>query len=87
MARRNRKKNHLRELTLHRIREDRRLKRLSIKYDPDKLPGSQHALKLNKQFQQTAPTLGKTTITLPKRMNFGDDIDETIAVIDKYTRK
>lgn len=83
MARISRKRTHKRELRLHRIREKHRLSRLNVKYDPDKPAGDQHVLKLNKNFKSVPPVRGKKVITLPKRMNFGDDIVETINVINR----
>lgn len=87
MPSKNHKRKHIREITLHRIREKHRLSRLNVQYNPNKELVEHHVQKVNKSFKNIKPVRGKTTITLPTRMNFGDDIAETIEVINKIHKE
>lgn len=83
MQTKSRKKKLKREKTLHSKREEHRLSRLDIRYNPNKpLPGQEHTPKLNRNFRITKPIRGKKIINFPKRMNFGDDKQNTINLIN-----
>lgn len=83
MTQNRQKRKHESEVLLHRTREKHRLSRLNVKYNPNKPNSTGHILKLNKKFKCITPKFGKVTINLPKRMNFGDDINETVDTINK----
>lgn len=76
------KRRRLREVRLQKLREAHRLARLNVKYNPNKQLIGKHTPRLNERFKEKAPIRGRKIISLPMRMNFGDDIEDTVSSIN-----
>ena len=76
-----RDKRLLRERRLHRIREARRISRLGVVYNPNKEVGV-HNPTINKRFKAIDPTRGKIVLPFPRRMNFRENLEETLVFFE-----
>ncbi|TVO70880.1 hypothetical protein FHP88_15615 [Sedimenticola selenatireducens] len=81
-----RKKRLLREQVLQRIREKRRIARLDVIYNPNKV-STEHRPLVNRKYSPHEPTRGRAVLKFPKKMNFRGDIDETIYFLDKLKKE
>ncbi len=77
-----RKQFLIRERRLHRIREEKRLARLAVSYNPDKFLSKDYP-NINKKFEVTEPSQGKIIISFPRRMNFREDLDPTLEFLNQ----
>ncbi|MEJ1353119.1 MAG: hypothetical protein RPU39_00320 [Candidatus Sedimenticola sp. (ex Thyasira tokunagai)] len=72
-----RKKRLIRERTLHRIREARRISRLDVIYDPDKV-SLEHRPHVNRKFRKVEPTRGRKVLSFPRKMDFRENLEVTL---------